>query len=57
MDFDLTAERQLEKEVKAYFEKTPLLNSAGDRPFPRGRGAALQAVRGKLGKDEWMGIR
>lgn len=58
MDFDLTPEqRQLEKEVKAYFEKnaTLELHQEIDR-FPEGEGPLCKRFVRQLGEDGWMGI-
>ena len=58
MDFDLTPEqKQLERDVKAYFEKnaTLELHQEIDR-LPEGEGPLCKQFVRKLGQDGWMGI-
>jgi alkylation response protein AidB-like acyl-CoA dehydrogenase len=58
VDFDLTPEqKQLERDVKAYFEKnaTLELHQEIDR-FPEGEGPLCKQFVRKLGQDGWMGI-
>lgn len=58
MDFDLTPEqKQLEKDIKAYFEKyaTLELHQEIDQ-FPEGEGPLCKEFVRKLGRDGWMGI-
>jgi alkylation response protein AidB-like acyl-CoA dehydrogenase len=58
VDFDLTPEqKQLERDVKAYFEKnaTLELHQEIDR-FPEGEGPLCKQFVRKLGEDGWMGI-
>ena len=58
MDFELTPEqRQLEKEVKAYFEKNATLELHQEiDEFPEGEGPLCRQFVRQLGKDGWMGI-
>ena len=58
MDFDLTPEqKQLERDVKAYFEKNAILelHQEIDR-LPEGEGPLCKQFVRKLGQDGWMGI-
>jgi alkylation response protein AidB-like acyl-CoA dehydrogenase len=58
MDFELTPEqKQLEKEVKAYFEKNATLELHQEiDEFPEGEGPLCRQFVRQLGKDGWMGI-
>jgi hypothetical protein len=58
MDFELTPEqKQLEKEVKAYFEKNATLELHQEiDEFPEGEGPLCRRFVRQLGKDGWMGI-
>ena len=58
MDFELTPEQtQLEKEIKAYFEKNATLELHQEiDEFPEGEGPLCRQFVRQLGKDGWMGI-